>query len=76
MWRLHAFELHYNEAQGPFYYCTIRENLKHKNPKPRRCNTKSLWAPLGLVGLPTSRGHDLVILSPFDTHDTPLERSL
>jgi len=32
MWWLHAFELGYNEAQGPFYYWTIRANPKQ--PKP------------------------------------------
>lgn len=31
----------------------------------------SLWAPLGLVGQPTSRGHELFMLSPSDIHDTP-----
>ena len=68
MWRLHTSEMCYNEAWGPFYYWTIREN-----PNLRRCNTKSLWAPLGLIGQPTSWGRNLGIWSPFDAHDTSLE---
>ena len=35
MWWIHASQLRYNEAQGLFYYLTIREN-----PNSRRCNTK------------------------------------
>ena len=29
MWRLHASELCYNEAQRPIYYLEIMENPKH-----------------------------------------------
>jgi len=41
------------------------KTLKNQNPNPKRCNTKSLWAPLGLVGQSTSQGRNLVILSQF-----------
>jgi len=46
------------------------KTLKKQNP-----NAKSLWAPLGLVGNPTSQGHNLVILSPFGTYNIFLGRS-
>ena len=52
------------------------KTLNNQNPNSRGCNTKILWAPMGLVGQPTSRGHNLVILSPFGVYDTSLERSL
>ena len=35
-----------------------------------------LWASLGLIGQPTSRGCNLVILSPFGAYDISLEISL
>lgn len=35
MWQLHAYELSYNEAKGPFYYLTIRENPKQPKPSTK-----------------------------------------
>ena len=62
--------------KGLFIIGKHEKTINKQNPNPKRCNTKSQWAPLGLVGQPTSRGHNLVILSPFGVHDTFLERSL
>ena len=62
--------------KGFFIIEQYEKVLNNQNPNPRRCNTKSSWAPLGLVGQPTSQGRDLVILSLFDVHDNSLERSL
>ena len=53
--------------KGLFIIGKHDKTLNNQNPHPRRSNTKSLWASLGLVGQPTSRGHQLVILSPFGT---------
>jgi hypothetical protein len=36
---------------------------------------KGLWAPMGLVGMPTSRGRNFCIRSLFGMLDSPLERS-
>lgn len=62
MWQLHAYELCYNEAHGQFINEKQEKTLNNQYPNPKRCNTKSLWAPLSLVGQPTSWGHNLVIL--------------
>ena len=64
------------KLKGLFIIGKHEKTLKNQNPNPKRCNTKSLWAPLGLVGQPTSWGRNLVILSPFGAYDTFLERSL
>jgi len=61
--------------KGLFIIGKHEKALNNQNPNPRRCNTKSLWAPLGLVGQPTSQGRNLVILSLFGAYDTLLERS-
>jgi hypothetical protein len=36
---------------------------------------KRLWAPMGLVGMPTLRDHKFCIRSPFGMIYIPLERS-
>jgi len=36
--------------KGLFIIGKHEKTLNNQNPNPRRCNTKSLWAPLGLVG--------------------------
>ena len=59
--------------KGLFIIEKQEKTLNNQNSNSRRCNTNILWAPLGLVGQPTSRGRNLVILSSFDAHDTSLE---
>lgn len=61
--------------KGIFVIGKHEKTLNNQNPNPRRCNTKSLWAPLGLFGQPTSRCCNLVILPLFGAYDTLLERS-
>ena len=62
--------------KGLFIIGKHEKTIKIQNRNPKRCNTKSLWALLGLVGQLTSRGHNFVILSLFGTYNTLLERSL
>jgi len=61
MWQLHVSKLCYNDAQRIFIIEQQRETLNNQNPNPGRWNTKSLWAPLELVGHPIYRGSNLVI---------------
>jgi len=51
--------------QGLFIIEQQGKTLNNRNPNPRKCNTKSFWAPLRLVGQPTSGGRNLVIISLF-----------
>jgi len=37
---------------------------------------KSLWDPMGVVGMSTSQGHNFFILSLFGGHDSSFERSI
>lgn len=71
----------------PLNYVTMRlkglfiieqegQTINNQKPNYRIWNAKSFWAPLGLVGQPTSRDHNLVILSLFGAYDTLLEISL
>ena len=34
LWQIQAFELCYNEAQGPIYYLETMENPRHPKPSP------------------------------------------
>lgn len=52
------------------------KTLNNQNPKPKRWNSKSLWALLGLVQQPTCQGRNLVKVSLFGMYDTLLERYL
>ena len=60
--------------KGNFIIEQQGKTINNQNPNPRRCNTKSLWTLLGLLGKPTSWGHNLVILSLFGAYDMSLLR--